>query len=47
MITSVVEQAIKNIRIKSRGEVATVNHVVTINFHPDRYTSNCEEKRHS
>lgn len=40
MITNAVEQAIKNIRIKSRGEVATVNHVVTINFHPDRYTAN-------
>lgn len=40
MITNVVEQAIKNVRIKSKGEVATVNHAVTINFHPDRYTAN-------
>lgn len=40
MSENVVEQAIKNVRIKSKGEVTTVNHVVTINFHPDRYTLN-------
>lgn len=38
MSTNVVEQAIENVRVKSKGEVATFEHVVTINFHPDRFT---------
>lgn len=38
MSKNVVEQAIENVRVKSKGEVATFEHVVTINFHPDRLT---------
>ncbi|WP_019615307.1 DUF3626 domain-containing protein [Psychromonas ossibalaenae] len=40
MDTKFVEQAIENVRLKSQGEVASTSYAVTINFHPDRYTSN-------
>ncbi|NMP33460.1 DUF3626 domain-containing protein [Thalassotalea sp. M1531] len=36
---NLVEQAIENIRLKSKGADGTLNCAVTINFHPDRYTS--------
>ncbi|OAN13318.1 hypothetical protein A3K86_16835 [Photobacterium jeanii] len=39
MLKSSVEQAIENIRGKSQGEAALMPHAVTINFHPDRFTS--------
>ncbi len=34
-----VFRAIENIRVKSRGITEATKHSVTINFHPDRYTS--------
>ncbi len=36
---NVVAQAIENVRLKSQGVVASTSHAVTINFHPDRWTS--------
>ncbi|WP_063669191.1 DUF3626 domain-containing protein [Aliivibrio fischeri] len=38
MSKNIVEQAIENVRLKSQGTIASMNHSVTINFHPDRYT---------
>lgn len=39
MFKDVVEQAIENIRLKSKGTDCSMSCAVTINFHPDRYTS--------
>lgn len=39
MVKNVVEQAIANIRLKSKGTDGSLSCAVTINFHPDRYTS--------
>lgn len=39
MSKSTIKQAIENIREKSKGRIASMTHPVTINFHPDRYTT--------
>ena len=39
MSKTVVAQAIENAREKSLGDFEVIKHVVTINFHPDRFTS--------
>lgn len=39
MVKEVIEQAIENIRLKSPATACTINSAVTINFHPDRLTS--------
>lgn len=39
MVGNAVEQAIENIRLKSQGTDCLTSCAVTINFHPDRYTS--------
>ncbi|MCL9780129.1 DUF3626 domain-containing protein [Vibrio sp. S4M6] len=39
MVNRAVEQAIENIRLKSVGAESPIRCAVTINFHPDRYTS--------
>ncbi len=39
MVGNAVEQAIENIRLKSQGTDCFTSCAVTINFHPDRYTS--------
>lgn len=39
MAKNVVEQAIENIRLKSQGMDSLTASVVTINFHPDRFTT--------
>lgn len=43
MGTNAVAQAIENVRAKTQGTAsAVINNAITINFHPDRYTSNNE-----
>ncbi|NOU49934.1 DUF3626 domain-containing protein [Pseudoalteromonas sp. JBTF-M23] len=39
MIKNAVEQAIENIRLKSQGIDSSMVSAVTINFHPDRFTT--------
>ena len=39
MSENAVTRAIENVRKKSLGTSASINHPVTINFHPDRYTA--------
>lgn len=39
MTKNVVEQAIENIRLKSQGIDSSMASAVTINFHPDRFTT--------
>ncbi|MBW3698454.1 DUF3626 domain-containing protein [Vibrio sp. T187] len=39
MHQAAVEQAIKNVKVKSHGVATSTSHPITINFHPDRYTS--------
>ena len=39
MVENIVEQAIENVRLKSKGAEFPINSVVTINFHPDRLTA--------
>lgn len=39
MAKNAVEQAIENIRLKSKGMKGSLSCAITINFHPDRYTS--------
>ncbi|MFD2178488.1 DUF3626 domain-containing protein [Veronia pacifica] len=39
MAKNVVEQAIENVRLKSQGLDSLVTSVITINFHPDRFTA--------
>ena len=39
MSKNVVTQAIENVRAKSLGTPEDINHFITINFHPDRFTS--------
>ncbi|MFY8351137.1 DUF3626 domain-containing protein [Pseudoalteromonas sp. SSM20] len=38
MMENAVEQAIENIRLKSKGALSEIDYPVTINFHPDRFT---------
>ncbi len=42
MTKNVVTQAIENVRAKSQGASTPTNHSITINFHPDRYNSDCK-----
>lgn len=39
MHQAAVEQAIENVKVKSHGVATAISHPITINFHPDRYTS--------
>ncbi|WP_337588540.1 hypothetical protein [Vibrio mexicanus] len=39
MTASAIEQAITNIKLKSHGPEQRLQHALTINFHPDRLTS--------
>ena len=42
MSKNVITQAIENVRAKFQGTPSIEKHSVTINFHPDRYTSENE-----